>query len=147
MYAICAGIGFIPAPQGIAQGIMIFFSLVFFLPPAILFHRATGKKDKETFKILRNLSLTWLITATVALCINILSVGASALVGNILYYILILVTAPMVCGQFWVMSLFLWACLLIASWTKLKQGRPKNHDPWPPIWRPLSLFFGLHNTL
>ena len=127
MYAICAGLGFIPATQGIAQGILIFFSLVFFLPPAILLHRANRKDDKDTIKIIRNLSLAWLITATVALCINILSVGASAMVGNVLYYILILVTAPMVCGQFWVMILFLWACLLIASWMKLGKGESRKH--------------------
>ena len=123
LYAACAGLGFIPNAQGVAQGLLIFFSLVFFVPPAILLQRAVKEKNIPAIRRIRNLALTWLILATVGICVNILSVGASATAGMVLYSILILTTAPMICGQFWVSSLFLWACLLVTSWKFLpKKG-------------------------
>ena len=51
----------------------------------------------------------------------ILSVGASAVTGTILYYTLILLASPRVCGQIWVLSLFLMACLMITSHQQLKK--------------------------
>lgn len=121
MYAICAGLGFIAAPEGAALWLMVIFSLLFFLPPAILLYRAVREDHKPTLRRIRNISLIWLIAATCAICLNILSVLSSELTGRVLYYILILVSAPMVCGQYWVISLFLWACLLIVSWNYLRK--------------------------
>jgi hypothetical protein len=42
-------------------------------------------------------------------------------VGNLLHILLIIVSAPMVCGQYWVLSLFLWACLMIWAQKLLKK--------------------------
>ncbi len=121
LYAVCAGLGFIPSPDGVALGLMILFCLLFFLPPVILLRRAIQENNRKTLVLIRNLSLIWLITATVLLVLNILSVMFSALAGQVLYYFLILLTSPMICGQYWVLSLFLWACLLIVSWQQLRK--------------------------
>ena len=121
MYAICAGLGFIPNPQGVATGLLVFFSLVFFLPPAILLYRAIKADNKRAISRLRAISLTWLIVTTCAICVNIMSVASTLLVGRVVYYILILVTAPMICGQSWILSIFLWALLLTISWKHLKK--------------------------
>ena len=121
MYAICAGLGFIPNPQGAASGLMVFFCLVFFLPPAILLYRAVKAGDMKAISRFRTISLTWLIVTTCAICVNILSVTSTLLVGRVVYYILILVTAPMICGQSWILSIFLWALLLTISWKHLRK--------------------------
>ena len=57
----------------------------------------------------------------VLLIANFLSVLGSELLGNILYYVLVIVSTPMVCGQYWVISLFLWAYLMIACMKALRK--------------------------
>ena len=51
-----------------------------------------------------------------------LAVGSEAL-GNVLHYILVVVSSPMIASGHWALSLFLWACLLMVS---LKQLRKKS---------------------
>ena len=36
LYIICAGLGFIPEPQGMVRAMLFLVSLLFFLPPAVL---------------------------------------------------------------------------------------------------------------
>ena len=122
LYLICAGLGFIPSPEGVAMGLMIFFSLVFFIPPAILVTRAVKSGDRNILKTVRNLALVSLSTTFFMLVLNILSVLFTETAGLVVYCILIMVSSPMVCGQVWVISLFLWACLLIVSWKHLKKA-------------------------
>ena len=64
-------------------------------------------------RTIRNLSVASLALTLVLLVVNFLSVGASKAAGDVLYVLLIILSAPMVCGQVWVLSLFLWACLLM----------------------------------
>ena len=61
-----------------------------------------------------SLSLTLLL-----LVLNFLSPMWDSLTGRILYNLLIVVSAPMVCCRYWVLSLFLWACMMMASFRKL----------------------------
>ena len=56
----------------------------------------------------------------VFLVLNILSVLWSEVLGNILYGILVIVSSPMVCCGGYAVSIFLWACLLIAC---IKYGK------------------------
>ena len=60
-----------------------------------------------------SLSLT-----VIVFCANVMAVSASTDVGRTLYDILNLVSAPMFCAQYWIVSIFLWACLLSASFMK-----------------------------
>ena len=39
LYIICAGLGFIPEPQGMVRAMLFLVSLLFFLPPAVLLYR------------------------------------------------------------------------------------------------------------
>ena len=41
---------------------------------------------------------------------------------NVTYEVLAIVSAPMLCSQYWVVSLFLWACLLFSTFFK-KQAK------------------------
>lgn len=120
MYALCAGLGFIPAPAGAGKAALVILAVLFFLPPAALIARASQQKDTRTLLLIRNLSALWLGLTTALLVGNFLSLAAAAWVGDLLHYLLVIVSSPMVCGQYWVMGLFLWACLLFASLRELK---------------------------
>ena len=121
LYAACAILGFIPSPSGAISGLLISASILFFLPPTVLLLRAAKQKNQKLIKQIRNVSLIWLVTALVLIVLNILSVMSSELTGIVLYYMLIIIASPMVCGQYWIISLFLWACLLMASWQQLRK--------------------------
>jgi hypothetical protein len=55
------------------------------------------------------------------LVVNLATVGASAAAGAALYYLLVFFTSPMICGQIWVLSLFLFALILTTSHHFLKK--------------------------
>ena len=115
---LCAGLSFIPEPAGFLKFLMIALSLAFFLPPAMLLYRAKKERDVFTVKLIRNLSLASLALTAAVLIISVLSFLAPEWVGNFLHILLILVSVPMVCSQYWVLSLFCWACLLMVSLKK-----------------------------
>ena len=71
-------------------------------------------------KTVRLTAIASLSLTLILLVANFLAVGAPEQTGLALNDILILVSAPMVCGQNWLVSLFLWACLLFASFIKNK---------------------------
>ena len=123
LYIICAGLGFIPEPEGVLAGLLVVLSLLFFLPPAMLLHHAVPREQYGTVRVIRNLSLASLGITLVTLVINFLSVGASTAAGDVLYGLLILVSVPMVCSQVWGLSLFLWACLLMVCFRHLKKKK------------------------
>jgi len=92
-------------------------SVAFFVPPALLLFRA----EKQDVLLIRNLSALSL-TLTLALLIgNFLAAFSSETLGQILHYVLIIVSCPMICSGHWAMSLFLWACLLTASLRQLRR--------------------------
>ncbi len=115
LFVITAGIGFIPSPEGLAYGGMVLFALLFFVPPTVLLTKAIHRDNQKEVKRIFFLTLTSLCLTLLFLVLNFLSVSATQTVGDILYGILTVVSAPMICGQIWVMSLFLWGCLLTAS--------------------------------
>ena len=123
MYALCAGLGLISAPAGAGKAALVILAVLFFLPPAALIVRASHQKDQRLLKLIRNLAGLWLALTTLLLVANFLSLAATQWVGELLYYLLVIVSSPMVCGQYWVMGLFLWACVLFASLGELKQIR------------------------
>lgn len=118
IYILCAGLSFIPEPAGFLKFLMIALSLAFFLPPAMLLYRAKKERDEFMVKLIRNLSLASLVLTAAVLIISVLSFLAPEWVGNFLHILLILVSVPMVCSQYWVLSLFCWACLLMVSLKK-----------------------------
>ena len=121
LFILCAGLGFIPEPEG-ALGIgLTCLSVLFFLPPALLYWRANGQGDKNTLKLLRNLSAASLLGTVTLLIANFLSITASETLGDLLYTVFIIVTSPLVCSGYWFLPLFLWACLGIASQNALKK--------------------------
>lgn len=114
LFALCAGLGFIPNPTGALKILLILAAIAFFVPPLILIRKG-GKKTRQ---LIGSLSLLSLCLTTFLIILNFLSVGFSAAVGNALYALLIIISSPMICGQVWVLSLFGWAWLLFDSRAK-----------------------------
>ena len=119
-FVLCAGLGFIPEPAGFLKFLLVVLAIGFFVPPFLLLRECSRTGDREGLKLIRNLSALSLGITALLLIANFLSVLGSEALGEILYYILIIVSTPMVCGQYWALSLFLWACLMIASLKALK---------------------------
>ena len=127
LFVLCAGLGFIPAPKGAAYWSMLLFSLVFFVPPTILLTKAVKGGDRREVKRIFWICIASLVATVVTLALNFLSVDATEAAGIAVYYILIVVSSPMICGQIWVVSLFLWGCLLTASAQELWKTRKRSN--------------------
>lgn len=126
MFILCAGLGFIPGfSQNLgagAQGVLTALSLLFFVPPALLIYAAARQKDLRTLKLVQGFSAMSLGLTLLTLVVNVLSAMGTVTLGNVLFGVLIVVSSPMVCSGYWALSLFLWACLLLASHSLLKKA-------------------------
>lgn len=120
LFAVCAGLGLIfeaPGALGMVAGCS------FFLPPALLLYRARKAGDRNCIKLIRNLSLSSLTLTLVLLVANLFTALGSETLGKLLHILLGILSAPMFACGYWVLSLFLWACLLMASLSSLKHTR------------------------
>ena len=126
MYALCAGLGFVSEPAGFLKFLLVVLALGFFVPPALLLRRAVRRRDRDCVALIRNLSIAWLVLTAALLVANFLSLMATTVLGDMLYRMLIVVSAPMVCGQSWILSMFCWACLLFTSRHILKMMKTRT---------------------
>ena len=117
LFSLCAGLGFIPEPEGALNVLMTLLSLLFFLPPWLLLRSA----DLAAAKLIRNLSAMSLGLTLVLLILSFVTAFSSEILGQVLHYVLVIVSSPMICSGHWAMSLFLWACLLMASLKRSKR--------------------------
>lgn len=120
-YIICAGLGFIPEPEGTVRIFLTAISILFFVPPAILLFDAFSAGDEKTIRLIRLLSALSLALTLVLLTANFLAALGASWLGTLLHILLVIGTAPMLCSNYWVLSLFLWAVLLVASCQKRKE--------------------------
>lgn len=121
MFLLCAMLGFLEEPEGAARVSLTVLSLLFFCPPAFLLWQAWETGDRHTAAVIRNLSALSLGLTAALVIGNILSVFGSDALGVFLHALLTIVSAPMVCSGYWVVSLFFWACLLLVSWKILRK--------------------------
>ena len=115
LFALCAALGFVPAPKTALQILMTILSVAFFIPGALLLWLSVKTCDRAAALLVCNLSMASLILTAALIIANFLSVLGSPALGNFLHSILVIVSAPMVCSGYWALSLFLWACLMVAS--------------------------------
>lgn len=114
LFILCAIGGFIPVTKTAVRILLTGLSLLFFLPPALLLHRGTVPERH----LVRNLSALSLVLTVLLLIANFLTAFRSEALGNALHALLTVVGCPMITSGHWAMSLFLWACLLVASLKK-----------------------------
>lgn len=116
LFILYAALGFIPERSEPVQVFLMIFSLIFFLPPALLVKYG----DTDTVKLVRNLAALSLTLTAAVLILNFVLARGPAFLGNVLHFILAVVSAPMLaCGN-WALSMFLWACVLMGSIRKLR---------------------------
>lgn len=123
LFVLCAALGFIPNPGTALKILLTLLSVAFFMPGALLLRYAALNKDRTTAMLVRNLAAASLLLTLMLIIGNFFSVLGSVRLGSILYTLLIIVSSPMICSQYWVLSLFLWACLMISSIGILKQKK------------------------
>ena len=121
LFIICAGMGFIREPERGLQLVMTILSVLFFVPPAVLVWKAAAEEDRNTLSLVRNLSVLSLAVTVAALVLNLLSALYSETLGDMLHIMLIVVSSPMICSGYWVLSLFLWARLMMAAGKLLRK--------------------------
>lgn len=121
LFALCAGLGFFSEPDGLLKAVMVLLSLGFFVPGFLLLRDARQRGDRDVIKLIRNLAALSLLSTVILLIANFMSVMAGEILGTMLYYVLIIVSAPMICGQYWAVSLFLWAALMLSAMKELKR--------------------------
>ena len=120
MYLLCTACGFINVTSGFLSGLFLLFSIGFFIPGGMLLWNGIKNSEHNTVKVVRILSILSLSLTVLMIILNFATARDSATVGAVMYWILILVSTPMICSQVWVVGLFGWACLLMGSIMKIK---------------------------
>lgn len=123
LFILCAGLGFVPAPGSALRILMTLLSVAFFIPGALLLKQARRSKNPAAAIVVRNLSMASLVLSALLIVANFLSAMAGAWLGSFLHILLVIVSSPMVCSGFWALSLFLWACLMIAAARIVKNSK------------------------
>ena len=121
LYCACVGFGFVKEPTAGEKVFLTALSVGFFVPPFCIAFQAKKEESRKTLLALRLVSIVVLALSLILLVLNFLSVYFSAQTGLVLYVLLVMFTAPMVCAQSWFLSLFLWAALMMLT---LQTQRP-----------------------
>lgn len=124
LYILCAALGFVTGVEGALNVLLILLALAFFVPPAMLLYAAGKNGDIRGVKRIRNLSCLSLLGTLVLMVLNILTaVEGSESLGNAMHALLVMVSSPMYCARNGLVSLFLWACLLMVSIKLLREKK------------------------
>lgn len=120
LYIICTGLGFIPEPEKSVRIFLLVIAVLFFVPPGVLMWDALQHGNRKEIRHLGLLAALSLGATAVMLVVSILTAFQAAWVGTVCHVLLVLVSTPMFCSNYWVVSLFLWAVLLLTAWTNRK---------------------------
>jgi len=123
LYALCVGMSFFNEPQGVQYGALMLLGMIFFVPGAVLLYRGVTRDNIQICRRICLLSAVSLAATLVMIIVNFLTYDASQAVGMAMYILLAAVSAPMLCMQVWALSIFLWACLLMVSWSHLRKNK------------------------
>lgn len=119
LYILCVGLGTVGTVEGIGKIFFVLTALIFFIPGILLVVFGLREKNKKMLLRVRIVCICSLVLTLIFLVANFLTANASDATGYAMFELLNLVSAPMLCSQYWILSLFLWACLLMGSFTKL----------------------------
>lgn len=126
LFALSAFLGFTPAPEkGATEAVYMLVAGAVFVPGWLILLRANKEENGKHKKIVRNLCIASIVGTTVLLALNLMSAGWPESVGNGLHAALVIVSAPMVCGQSYALSLFMWGILLMGSVSKTNPYQQK----------------------
>ena len=115
LYILCVGLGTLEPSAFTARVLLLLIALAFFVPGFLLAAGYLKEENRKGLRTVRIISACSLLLTAVALAGNFLAVRAGAETGKVLHDVLALVSAPMLCAQYWAVSIFLWACLLMIT--------------------------------
>lgn len=116
LFGICAGLGMVTETQGVLRVLLTLLALAFFVPPAVLMYHGAKAGERGTLRRIRNLSALSLLLTLVLMVVNIATaLRVSEDVGKLLHILLVFFSTPMSCMGNGLVSLFLWACLLMVG--------------------------------
>ena len=118
LYILCVGLGTVDEVEGAGKVFFVLTALIFFIPGIILLVLGKKQQNKKMVLRVRLIAICSLVLTVAVFCATVLAVGSSAQMGSFLHDLLNLVSAPMFCSQYWIVSLFCWGCLLSASFMK-----------------------------
>ena len=121
LYILCVGLGTIEDVEGVGNVFFLLTALMFFIPGAWLLYIGIREKSRKKILRIRIIAICSLVLTVIVFSANVIAVSASVDTGRFLYDLLNLVSAPMLCSQYWIVSLFCWASLLSASFVKTKK--------------------------
>ena len=122
LYAICTALGFAGEVQGAGRVFMVLAAVIFFLPPAALVVLGIREKDQKSLRTVRIVSIVSLVLTLIFFVANVAVAVATETANGFLHVCLVVVSTPMLCGQYWALSLFLWASLLFGSLLKPRKA-------------------------
>ena len=114
LYAICAALGFMGEVFGAARVFLVILALAFFVPGFWLLVLGHQQKNKKILRRVRLIAIISLVLTLTFLIAN-MAVAATESTNLVLHILLVILSCPMICGQYWVLSLFGWASLLFAG--------------------------------
>lgn len=123
MFILCAVLGFIPGPTGFFKVLFVLITIGFFVPGFMLLVKADHRDDLKTIRVVRNIAMAELVLAVVLIVLNFLSVLMSPVWGTIFYVMLVILGSPLVCGQYWALTLFGWACLMVYGFSLVNKRK------------------------
>lgn len=118
LFVLCVGLGTIQVTDTLVKTALLLIGVVFFVPGAILLYDAKTTGDRKGILTIRWISITSLTLTLGALLAFLLTSSRGIEAADVLFEVLILVSSPMICSQYWLVSLFLWSCLLSATFIK-----------------------------
>ena len=123
LFVVCVGLGTIHVTDTLVKTALLLISVVFFVPGAILLYDAMTAGDRKGILTIRWISITSLTLTLGTLLAFLLTSSRGSGAADVLYEVLILVSSPMICSQYWMVSLFLWGCLLSATFVKIPRDQ------------------------
>ena len=121
LYVLCVGLGTVENVEGAGKVLFVLTSLIFFLPGVFLLYLGNYEKNRKICLRVRIVAIVSLFLTVAVFSGNVIAISASSEAGVLLYDLLNLVSAPMFCSQYWILSLFCWGCLLSASFMKVEK--------------------------
>ena len=118
LYILCVGLGTVEEVEGAGRVLFVLTSLIFFIPGILLLILGRKEHNRKTILRVRTVSICSLALTVSVFCANVIAVAGSSETGAFLNDLLNLVSAPMFCSQYWILSIFCWGCLLSASFMK-----------------------------
>lgn len=120
LFALTAVLGFlVPQAEGVGAKIaLLLISAVFFLPPWLILRKARAEGKAFHRWLIGFLAMASIVLTLVLLVLNLMSPLWGEQIGIALNAALVIISAPMVCSNFYVLPLFLWGTLLAAAFRK-----------------------------